>query len=152
MKINTLFFGELEVEEQEVITFPQGIPGFEEWTRYVLIHPEESAPFSYIQSLEEAGLSFLVGNPFSFFEEYDFTLTEVVQLELQIESPDDVAVWSVITVNEDCTAMTVNLLAPIVMNTRVRLGKQIILHDSPYRTKHELVLSPADEAASEVEG
>ncbi|MCD1260845.1 flagellar assembly protein FliW [Paenibacillus athensensis] len=152
MKINTLFFGELEVEEQDIFTFSQGVPGFEGLTRYVLVHPEESAPFSYIQSLDEAGLSFLIGNPFSFFDEYDFTLSEAVQLELQIESPDDVAVWSVMTVNEDCTAMTVNLLAPIILNTKARMGKQIILHDSTYRTKHELVLSPADEATSEVEG
>ncbi|MDD9271801.1 flagellar assembly protein FliW [Paenibacillus sp. GCM10023248] len=140
MQISTLFFGELEVHESEIFTFPQGVPGFEGLTKFTLVQPEDSAPFSYIQSIEESGLSFLVTDPFLFFKEYDIHLPESLQEELKIENPGDVLVWSVVTVNKDFTKITLNLLAPIIWNVKEKLAKQIILHDSEYGIKHEIVL------------
>lgn len=149
MNISTLFFGELDVKETEIFTFPQGVPGFEELTQFTLVQPEDSAPFSYIQSVEEGDLSFLVTDPFLFFKDYDISLPEAVQEELKIDQPGDVLVWSVVTVNDDFTKITLNLLAPIIWNVKAKLAKQIILHDSDYNVKHEIVLS---ETATQVEG
>jgi flagellar assembly factor FliW len=145
MNISTLFFGELEVEEKDIITFIQGVPGFEDLTRYMWIQAEENIPFLYLQSLEKGELSFLVTNPFLFFKEYDFQLPEFAQDELLIEQPEDVEVWSIVTVNEDYTKATVNLLAPIIVNTKNQTAKQVILNDTEYKVKHELVLIDANE-------
>ena len=144
-------FRRLEVQEAEVFTFAQGIPGFEELTQFTLVQPADSAPFSYIQSVQEGELSFLVTDPFLFFKDYDISLPEAVQEELKIEQPGDVLVWSVVTVNDDFTKITLNLLAPIIWNVKTKLAKQIILHDSEYTVKHEIVLSEASEP-TQVEG
>ncbi|BFT68671.1 flagellar assembly protein FliW [Paenibacillus sp. P36] len=148
MHISTLFFGELDVQQSEVFTFTQGVPGFESLTQFILVQPEGSAPFSYIQSIQNGDLSFLVVDPFLFFKEYDILLPDNLQEELKIDKPEDVLVWSVVTVNSDFTKCTMNLLAPIIWNVKEKLAKQIILHDSEYNVKHEIVLSEA----AQVEG
>ncbi|GFZ97638.1 flagellar assembly factor FliW [Paenibacillus marchantiophytorum] len=149
MKISTLFFGELEVIDEEIVTFTQGVPGFEELTQFTLVQPEDSAPFSYIQSVQEGDLSFVVTDPFLFFKDYDISLPEALQAELKIEQPEDVLVWTVVTVNHDFSKITLNLLAPIIWNVKTKMAKQIILHDSEYNTKHEIVLNADSDEASE---
>ncbi|NOV00473.1 flagellar assembly protein FliW [Paenibacillus planticolens] len=148
MHISTLFFGELDVQESEVVTFTQGVPGFEGLTKFTLVQPEDSAPFSYIQSVQNGDLSFLVTDPFLFFKEYDIHLSDSLLEELKIETADDVIVWSVVTVNSDFTKFTLNLLAPIIWNVKSKMAKQVILHDSEYNVKHEIVLGEA----AQVEG
>ncbi|MGG1518940.1 flagellar assembly protein FliW [Paenibacillus oryzisoli] len=140
MKVATLFFGEVDVREEDVITFGQGLPGFETLTKFTWIQSEESAPFSYMQSTEEAGVSLLVTDPFLFVNDYDLTLPDTLQDELQIERAEDVAVLAVVTVNKDYTKFSLNLLAPMVWNVSRNLAKQIILHDSDYPTKYEIAL------------
>jgi flagellar assembly factor FliW len=140
MNVQTLFFGELEVEDKDIVTFSQGIPGLEDLTQYTIIQPDPSIPFQYFQSLEHEQITFLVTNPFLFFEDYDIELPEFVQEELHIEHPEDVAVWTIVTVNADYTRASVNLLAPIIINNSNRTAKQIILHDSEYKVKHDLAL------------
>jgi flagellar assembly factor FliW len=145
MIVNTLSFGELEIDPQEVYEFSQGIPGFEEYHHYVIIQPEVEQQFCYIQSIEESGLALLVCNPFVYFKDYDFQISEMNLNELKIKSEGDVTVWSVVTINWQKNEASMNLLAPIVVNIRERLGKQIILHDSEYRTKHKLTFPNSEE-------
>ncbi|SFL89115.1 flagellar assembly factor FliW [Paenibacillus sp. 1_12] len=149
MKINTLYFGELEYSKQEMFHFSNGLPGLEEHRDFLLIPMEEGVPFSYLQSLDEGSLSILVTNPFDYFHDYDFSMNEGTQFELQIEQPEDIEVWSAVTVTEDLNEVTVNLLAPIIVNSKKKLGRQIILHDSGYTTKHPLPLIPSEESIEE---
>lgn len=151
MKINTLFFGELQIEESDIITFPNGIPGFEEFTQFTLVQSADSVPFSYMQSIQHGELSFLVTEPFMFFEEYEISFPETVQEELKIEQETDVKLWTVVTVSNDNKKITANLLAPIVWNTKKQLAKQVILHDSDYHVKHELNISDLNKTM-QVEG
>ncbi|WNR44694.1 flagellar assembly protein FliW [Paenibacillus roseipurpureus] len=146
MMVHTLFFGELQVEDANVITFAQGIPGFEDLTTFTLVQPDNSVPFSYMQSIQDGELAFLVTDPFLFFKDYDFSLPDAALQELKIAQREDVQVWSVVTVNDDYSKITVNLLAPIILNLTSKLAKQIILHDSGYHVKHELILSELDES------
>ena len=89
--------------------------------------------------------------PFLFFKDYELSIPDSVQAELKIEKQEDVLVWSVVTVNDDFTKITLNLLAPIIWNVQEKLAKQIILHDSEYNVKHEIMLSEVGEA-TQVEG
>lgn len=149
MKVSTLHFGELEYSEQEVFYFTQGIPGLEEHHRFLLIPLEEGIPFSYLQSIDEGILAILITNPFDYFQDYDFSLNEGTQVELQIEDPQDIEVWSIVKVNENLSEATINLLAPIIVNSKKRLGKQVILHNSGYTIKHPLSLLAAAESMKE---
>jgi flagellar assembly factor FliW len=135
LKLHTIRFGEIDVEEDNIITFQQGIPGFEGNRRFIILQPDESLPFSFIQSVEDGDLAFIVTNPFAYFPEYEFELPETIQKEMDIADVSDVTICSVVTVDIS-KDIYVNLLAPIVMNTKLRTGRQVILHQSNYKTKH----------------
>ncbi|MDQ0902944.1 flagellar assembly protein FliW [Paenibacillus sp. V4I7] len=141
MIVQTLFFGELEVVEADTMTFPGGIPGFEACTQFMLVQPADSLPFSYLQSIQQPELSFLVVDPFLFFKDYEISLPDSVQEELLIEQATDVQLYTVVTVSNGNSKITTNLLAPIVMNTKKCLAKQVILHDSNYQVKHEIIIN-----------
>jgi flagellar assembly factor FliW len=151
MIVNTLSFGELKIDPEDIYEFANGIPGFEENLRFIIVQPDPEMQFCYIQSVEESKLAFLVCNPFLFYEDYDFQLSETNLQELTIEEEADVAVWSVVTVDKSNNKISLNLLAPIVVNIRSKRGKQIILHDSNYQVKHSLSL-PRSGNKTNVEG
>jgi flagellar assembly factor FliW len=138
MKIDTLRFGEIMVEEKDIIQFQQGLPGFEELKQFTLVKLEGSLPFSFLQSLDDGAVAFLVTNPFVFFPQYEFSLSDSAQEELHIQQEQDVAVWGIVTVQGSLEKATVNLLAPIVINRNKTMGKQVILHGSDYKTKHRI--------------
>ena len=151
MKIATRQFGEMDVREQDIVRFERGLPGFEELKRFVFVEPEPDLPFSFLQSVDDADVAFIVTNPFLFYPDYEFELTEPTQEELNIRSERDVAVWSVVTVRGQAAEATINLLAPIVVNVKDKRGRQIVLHDSGYGTKHPLFREkpPAAEAGED---
>lgn len=139
MQVNTSRFGTMDIQEENILTFTQGIPGFEQLQRYVLIQPDADVPFCFFQSVDDESLAFIIIDPFLFYPDYDFQLPENVQEELSIESEKDVKIWSIVSVPESFNDATVNLMAPLVVNLELMLGKQVILHDSDYRTKHRLL-------------
>lgn len=137
MKLNTKNFGELDIDEKKIISFPEGLPGFEEEKEFVIINNEdEENPFCWLQSVKNPDLAFVIVDPFFVFSDYSVDLSETVQEKLKIKDEKDVAVYSIVVVPEDLKKMTANLLGPIVINVRERLGKQVILDDPRYTTKH----------------
>ncbi|CAH1054242.1 flagellar assembly protein FliW [Paenibacillus pseudetheri] len=136
MNIETLSWGKLEVNEEQVYHFPKGLPGFDEETDFALIAMAET-PFWYLQSIKNKGLSFLLGDPFVFYPSYEFELLNEEAEELGIDN--EVIVRCVITLKEQVELSTINLLAPIVLNPVGHSGKQIVLHKAPYHTKHSLL-------------
>jgi len=134
--IETLSWGELEVDVERIYHFPKGLPGFDEETDFALIAMAEM-PFWYLQSVKNKELSFLLGDPFVFHPTYEFELPDDEAEELEIKS--DVFVRCIITLKNNIEKSTINLLAPIVLNPVGRFGKQIVLHKAPYHTKHSLL-------------
>ena len=92
-----------------------------------------------MKSIEDEEVSLLVANPFYFYPEYEWVLSDTVKQELQIESEQDVEVWTIITVPVAPSKATINLLAPLVLNPNNQAGKQVILHDSEYTTRSPLI-------------
>ncbi|CAG5088518.1 Flagellar assembly factor FliW [Thermobacillus xylanilyticus] len=138
MKMETTRFGEIEINEQEIITFPDGIPGFERDRRFVILELEDLDGFACLQCIDRGELSFIIVNPFVFFPEYEFNLPDAEAQQLEIAEPGDVAVWSIVTIRDELESATVNLVAPIVLNRQKRLGKQVILVDPNLSTRHAL--------------
>ena len=138
-KINTLRFGELEIEEQDVIRFADGIPAFEDEHEFVVLPYEEGTPYMFLQSLITPELAFLMTDPFVFFPEYSFELDDENMDRLDIKSMDDVLVCTLISVPRSGVAdMTTNLLAPVVINRHTMQARQIVLEKTQYTTKHRL--------------
>lgn len=137
MKIKTTNFGEIEIEKDKIIYFPEGIPAFEEEKEFVIIlNDDKENPFHWLQSVKNPKLSFIILNPFEIFNDYDILLPETAINKLKIENQEYVAIYTIVVIPEDITKMTTNLLGPIVINTKEKLGKQVILDDNRYTTKH----------------
>ncbi|OHW61968.1 flagellar assembly factor FliW [Andreesenia angusta] len=125
--------------EDKIITFKEGIPGFEDYRDYVLvINEDEENPFHKLQSVEEESIGFYVVNPFLIINDYDFELKESTIKLLEIQSEKDLAVLSIVKIPGKLEDMTVNLSAPIVINSKSKLGKQIVLDDSRYSVRHRI--------------
>lgn len=138
-KINTLRFGELEIEEQDVVRFADGIPAFEDEHEFVVLPYEEGTPYMFLQSMTTPELAFLMTDPFVFFPDYSFELDDENMEKLAINSMDDVLVCTLISVPRSGVAdMTTNLLAPVVINRHTMQARQIVLEKTQYTTKHRL--------------
>ncbi|WP_407307282.1 flagellar assembly protein FliW [Desulfosporosinus sp. SB140] len=132
MKIKSAQFGELDVTEDHLIKFPDGIPGFPDEKLFVYILHDAESPFSFVQSATEGSLMFLLVDPFAFFKDYEFVLEDEVAEEMNISPENPPQVFLIATVKEKLADMTVNLMAPIVINPTQRIGRQVILHRSGY--------------------
>lgn len=138
MKIESTRFGELEVAEEQLFKFPHGIPGFPDEKIFVFIPLDEESPFSFLQSTTEANLTFLLADPFAFFKDYEFVLEDEVVKELDLSQENPPQVFLIATVKGKLADMTVNLLAPLVMNGLNHTGRQVILDKPEYSIRHKL--------------
>ncbi|WP_177222217.1 flagellar assembly protein FliW [Paenibacillus sp. UNC496MF] len=137
MIIHTTRFGALEIEENEIIDFPLGIPGFPEHRSYTLM-PIEESPFYFLQSVEEGRLSFIVVSPFEFFPKYEFELQSNILHALGQPLTENLRVLNIVTVKGNIQEATANLAAPIIWNTANNSAAQVVLQDPSYLTKHTL--------------
>lgn len=140
MIIETVTWGSLEVAEDQLYHFAKGIPGFEDETEFALIDREEG-PFVYLQSMKDKELAFLLVDPFIFYPDYEFELQTADTEELKLDQ--HILVRCIVTLKEQIEKSTINLLAPIVLNPAERLGKQVVLHQNTYQTKHSLWPEPS---------
>jgi flagellar assembly factor FliW len=139
MLIQTVNFGNLEIPEDGVVTFKEGLPGFPQIHRFAVIELEALKPFQYLQSLDEPPISLFIINPFLVEPGYEFRLTDADMEDVNSTNSAELAVYAVATIPEDSEGATLNLMAPIVINDKDRCGKQIILHESKYSVKHPLL-------------
>ena len=146
MNIQTKFLGEVEIDESEILTFEQGLPGFQQYTKYILLGLDADLPIALLQSTEDKQIGFVVGYPFAFKTDYVFDLSEEDKEQLQLIEESEVATYTVITLKENFADSTINLLAPIIINTKQKLGKQIVLQDSEkYPLRYEIAIAKGSE-------
>ena len=132
MKVNTRLFGEIEVAEDRIITFTQGLMGFEQYTRYTLIYnSEKKGRIMWLQCLDEPQLAFTVIDPMKVVAEYNPVVDDV-------ESEGDYFLLSVVTVPSDLTKMTANLKAPIVINMNTKKACQLIVNNDNYEVRYNV--------------
>lgn len=140
MKIRTEKFGEIKYEKKEVVTFLEGFLGFESLREFIFIDKEEHHPFIWIQSIEDASVSFVALNPYLFYPDYKIGIQKEDHNDLKIETLEDVYVLTLVVVPADNPQdISTNLLAPVIVNRTVMLAKQIILNNMGYGTKHYMV-------------
>ena len=139
MLIKTVNFGELEVPDDKIIIFKEGLPGFPQIHRFAVLELDELKPFQYLQALDDPPIALFVINPFVIDQTYEFRLTESDMEEVNSKNSAELAVYAVATIPDDPSQATINLMAPIVINDRDRCGKQVILHESKYSVRHPLL-------------
>lgn len=138
-KINTARFGELNIQEDKIFHFADGLPAFEDEHRFIILPFDDDSPYSFLQSVETPELAFLMTVPFVFFPDYEFVLEDDVMVALAIKGSEDMQVYTLVTIpGGNIKEMTANLMAPVVINKETREAKQVVLDKSQYTTKHRL--------------
>ena len=133
MTVETTRFGTIEVIDADIITFPEGMLGFSKLHQYVLIERIDSSLFLWLQAMKKPSVAFPLLEPQIFEKNYTVKLDETDRKTLKLNSSLRFAkVFSIVTIPSDPTKMTANLKAPIVLNLKERLAKQVILHDQDY--------------------
>jgi flagellar assembly factor FliW len=138
MIINTKYHGEIEVKEDDVLNFEQGIPGFFDEKKFVILPLQENEWFHILQSVITPQLGFVVTDPFLFTKEYDFELDQGTVELLGFTTEKDVKILTILTMRETLNESTANLQAPIIINLANNKAKQVILNDTTYQTKHPI--------------
>lgn len=137
MLIQSKYFGEITIEDQDIIHFSSGIPGFPEEKQFVIL-PIENSVFFIMQSVNNEHVAFVIVEPFIFFPQYEFDLPEVERVKLTIEKEEDVAVFVILTIGNPIENTTANLQAPVIINQNQKLGKQMILQNQDFSTKESI--------------
>lgn len=148
MKIKTKFFGEIDIEDEQIILFPYGIYGFEDYNRFVLLHDidyedENETVFRFLQCADEENLCFTVVDPEFIERTYNPKLPENYIKKLGILNGGNLIYLVIVVIGENLEDSTANMQGPIVINSKNMLGAQIILESSEpenakYQIKHKL--------------
>ncbi|MDA8189249.1 MAG: flagellar assembly protein FliW [Dehalococcoidales bacterium] len=134
----------LHIHDKDIISFPSGLVGFQEWRRFVLLDDPEEAPLAVLQCVDDTDVSFLVTDPRHIFSDYKLELPLEEADQLGIESAEDGRVLCILTVKDGPVRVTANLLGPVVINTRTMIARQVILQDSQYSAQHPVLVAQAE--------
>jgi flagellar assembly factor FliW len=131
MKIETYLFGTIDVSDDSIITFPDGLPAFEHCRRFALVHEREasSTPTSYtLQSVDDPSVAFQIADPTVYGFHYELELTDDETAKLEVTSSDQVTVMLMLFRRDDRNGpIEANLRAPVLINTRTRLAMQKVI-------------------------
>ncbi|QTB23136.1 flagellar assembly protein FliW [Lysinibacillus sphaericus] len=130
MKIATKFLGEVEIIEQDILTFEHGLLGLEEERKFILLPIDADLPLAILQSVDRPEIGFVVAYPFAFKKDFSFDISEEDLEQLHLEKEEDVLTYSIVTMKDTFQDSTINLLAPLIINMKKKCGKQIVLQDS----------------------
>ena len=155
MKVDTKLFGEIEIDEEKVITFEGGIVGFPDLKRFALMHDEDNEEegrqgLSFMVSLDEPAFAMPVVNPLVVKDSYNPVVEDDYLIPLGELKEEDMLVLVTVTVPHDITKMTVNLMAPFIVNASTKKAVQVILdEDDAYPVKYPIyeILARAKEEA-----
>lgn len=150
IQVKTTRFGEIEVRESDVIELHSGLIGFPELTKYVLLDHDKESPFKWLQSLQDGGIAFVLINPLLFNPEYTVEVSEGEVADLALAAEEDAVISVIVTMPSNPQNMTANLKAPLVFNLKNRKGKQLILNNPAYTTRHN-VMEELKKRAAEID-
>ncbi len=138
MLIKTKIFGDVEISDEKILTFEDGIIGFPDLKHFTLLHDEEKgtdAGIRYFQSIEEPAFAMPVMNPLMVCENYNPQVSDEFLSSLGNLKDENIVVLVTVTVPTDLTKMTVNLQGPIIINSDEKKGAQIIVEGNDYPVK-----------------
>ena len=139
IRFTNVRFGEVTVPETRVITFSNGLPGFERCRQFAILEHEESAPFYWLLSVENPRLAFVLLDPFLSWPDYNPRISRDDLKSLQIEKQEDSLLYVIVTLASDVREVTANLSGPLLINAANRLAKQLALLDERFTTKHRIL-------------
>ena len=140
MLVKTKFFGEVDLPEEKILTFDRGLIGLEQYKKYTILYDceKEEANISWLQSVEEPTLALPVVKPWLVFGEYNPIVEDELLTGLGELTEENLVILLTMTVPEDIKQMSVNLKAPIIINSDTRKGAQIVAENQDYEVKYKI--------------
>jgi flagellar assembly factor FliW len=136
MKILSNKLGELEINEDSIIFFKEGILGFENLKKFVIVEHKVGSLLKWLVPIDDSSISFIIIRPEQFKYDYSLNISDDDIKFLDIKSEEDVLIYSIVVVPQDPKKMTANLQGPIVINALNKKAKQIISTNAKHKLKH----------------
>jgi len=133
--VKTGRFGQLTVGDDEIIRIPQGLLGFPAFTEFCLVDPGDETLILWLQSTQNPDIAFAMLEPKIFRPDYAARLSAAELRELKLENINQSAVFSILTIPTAITEMTANLKAPLVINLKEQIARQVVLQENEYSIK-----------------
>ncbi len=128
-------FGEVAFAQTDVIEFPWGVPGFSTLHRFLALALADQPSFVWLQSLDDPAIALPAADPWQFFADYEPRMPAYATETLGIENAEDFTVLCIVVVTTDANDMTMNLMAPVVVNLKTRRGRQVMLENCGYSVR-----------------
>lgn len=138
MLVETKTLGKIDIPENQILSLPFGLLGFEEYKDFAIIESEYK-PFMWLQSLEEKNLAFLLIDPFLITNDYEADISDSELAKIDLNHAEDVLLMTIVTVPSSGGDLTANFQGPLVINKRNRKCMQVVLDSSKYTTKHNIL-------------
>ena len=139
MNIKTKNFGLVSYNEEDVLYFDDGIPGFEGLKSFILLSVDEYTPFKWLQSLDDTDIAFVIIDPKVVVKDYKVEINEETVKLLDIKDLNHILVFAIVVIPDEIEKMTANLKAPIIINAENNKAMQILLDNDEYMIKHPIL-------------
>ncbi len=143
MKLSSQRFGELQIREEKIITFPEGLIGLPDLKRFAILEHDGDGPLNWLLSIDEPEIAFIIIDPTVFLGEYKVELSKVDVEKLQLEDDTETAIFTLVVIPENPEEMTANTKGPLVINVPAMLGHQVIQDNPAYQIKHRILRAQA---------
>lgn len=120
---------------EKALHFPDGLPGLPELEHFVIVELREDGAFQQLQSLDDVDVSMIICVPWLFFPDYAPVLSDIEQAELGLETADDAILFVPVAIDPESRQVFLNLLGPFVVNTKTKVGRQLVLTGTDYTTR-----------------
>ncbi len=139
IRVVTKPFGEIEIEEKQIVEFPEGVFGFDNVNKFVILDSHENSPFKWLQAWDEPELAFVIIRPQDFLVEYELVISQNDIEYVGAESVDELLVFAIVRIPKNPSDMTANLQGPIIINPNNNTGKQAISLSEKYGVRHRIL-------------
>lgn len=138
MIVETVRFGSVEVDDETLIHFPEGLYGLPDDRLFCLITDETMPSIWWLQSTNTPWVTLMVTDPFRYFPTYELVVPDQTAASLKTEEAGDLVVYTTLTADSKEPALYANLLGPIVINYQERLGAQVAQDSNRYSARHRV--------------
>lgn len=139
VSLSTEKFGNLHIEKKKnIITFDDGMLGFEDLKQFVIVDIEECLPFEWLVSVKDPLIAFPILNPIPFFTDYN-PMKAINDLTSLSGDKKDIEVFCTVTLGKSASDVTINLKGPVIINMKDKKGKQFVLTEDYYSLHHPLL-------------
>ncbi len=137
--LETARWGGLEINPDEIIHFPRGIPGFESCKQFAVFDADDIKPFQWFICLDNPDIGFVIIDPILFCEDYNPKLYAGDLEDVAFSKSDQLGFYTLVTIADDPKKSTANLQGPLLINLTKKMGKQIVVVDERYSVKYRIL-------------